>query len=64
MSFSLSRLRRTLRSTSIGLHPQVLELDLNLPWPELGVAELAAFTVDLEGHPGRPGRDDPALDGA
>jgi hypothetical protein len=49
---------------SIGLHPQVLELHLNLPWPELGVAELAAFTVDLEGHPGRPGRDDPALDGA
>jgi hypothetical protein len=32
---------------SIGLHPQVLELHLNLPWPELRVAELAAFTVDL-----------------
>jgi hypothetical protein len=49
---------------SIGLHPQVLELHLNLSRPELGVAELAAFTVEFEGHPGRPGRDDPALDGA
>src|SRR5271170_7928069 len=66
MSFSASRLRRTLRSISIGPllvravaggRVQRGELDLYPPPAEFGVAELPALSVDVEPHsPGvRPG---------
>src|ERR1700733_11914685 len=114
MSFSLSRLRRTLRSMSIGFSPipdwpipgwpipgwpipgwpipgwpipgwpipgwrcQVLaaggrppqvaitaaELHLDLPGPKVGVTDLVLCAVDVQGHAGRCGGDDPSLDSA
>ena len=71
MSFSASRLRRALRSMSIGfllVCAQVRavvqrgELDLYPSRAELGVAELPALTVNVEPHPvgvrpGDPSRD-------
>src|SRR5260370_1188141 len=51
MSFSLSRLRRTLRSMSTRL-PYVVaaEFHLNLPRSEFGEAEPALLTFDIENH--------------
>src|ERR1700733_12820510 len=89
MSFSLSRLRRTLRSMSIGFSPipdwpipgwrcQVLaaggrppqvaitaaELHLDLPGPKVGVTDLVLCAVDVQGHAGRCGCDDPSFNSA
>src|SRR2546421_1229344 len=64
MSFSLSRLRRTLRSMSIAgrskLRLRVPELHLDGTGPQRGVAETAAVTPDVQRHPVRVGRDDAA----
>src|SRR5579859_4519838 len=78
MSFSLSRLRSTPRSMSIGLYTpyqvraalvrrlpvvfELAELHLNLPRPQFRVAELPAFPVDLDEYPGWACFDHPALD--
>src|ERR1700722_10761318 len=74
MSFSLSRLRRTLKSMSIWLPlvPRVVvvggapaaELDLHLAGSKFLVAELALLAGDVQDHRIRPGVDNPALDGA
>src|SRR6266545_7849579 len=74
MSFSLSRLRRTLKSMSISLPlvPRVVvvggapaaELDLHLAGSQFLVAELALMAGDVQDHPARPRGNHPALDGA
>src|ERR1700688_4291407 len=70
MSFSLSRLRSTLRSMSIAsrskLRWQVPELHLDGSRAERGVTEAAGLlvTVHVQGHPFGVSRDDPAADGA
>src|ERR1019366_9256839 len=74
MSFSLSRLRRTLKSMSIGL-PLVpwlvvvggapaAELDLHLAGSQFVVAEFALLAGDVQDHSVHPGADHPALDRA
>src|SRR5579875_1628691 len=70
MSFSLSRLRSTLRSMYIAGRSKlrlrmlwVPELDLDSPRAQDGVAEPAAglrVVVDVKRHPVRVGRDPPA----
>src|SRR5260370_648082 len=51
MSFSLSRLRRTLRSMSTRLpHVVAAEFHLNLPRSQFGEAEPALLTFDIENH--------------
>src|SRR5512135_1161637 len=73
MSFSLSRLRRTLKSMSIRLPlvPRIVaggapaaELDLHLAGSQFLVAELALMAGDVQDHPARPCGNHPALDGA
>ena len=64
MSFSLSRLRRTLKSMSIGLPlvPRLVvvggaaaaELDLYLARSQFLVAEFALLAADVQDHPVRP----------
>src|SRR6266851_3488266 len=70
MSFSLSRLRNTLRSMSIAgrskLRLRVPELHLDGTGAQRGVAETAAglrVIPDVQRHPVRIGRDDPAGQG-
>src|SRR5215468_2011087 len=78
MSFSLSRLRRTLRSMSILAAPVPrlsaikhrtgpgvgpAELDLHPPRAELHVVELDAVTLDVQRHRCVAGRENPATDG-
>src|ERR1700722_11714834 len=64
MSFSLSRLRSTLRSMSIAgrskLARRMPELQLDRPRAQDGVGETAAGTLDVQGHPVGVGRGDPA----
>src|ERR1700722_11169291 len=70
MYFSLSRLRRTLKSISIWL-PLVpglvvrcapaAELDLYLAGTQARLAKLQPLPADLQDHPIWPGHDDPAL---
>ena len=64
MSFSLSRLRSTLRSMSIAgrskLARRMPELHLDGPRAEDGVGEASAGTLDVQGHPVGVGRGDPA----
>jgi hypothetical protein len=64
MSLSLSRLRSTLRSMSIAsrskLRLRVPEFHLDGSRAKHGVREMAAGTPDVQGHPLRIGRDDPA----
>src|SRR5579871_4238659 len=68
MSFSLSRLRKTLRSMSIAgrskLRLRVPELHLDGASPQRGVAEAAVVTSDVQRHLVRVGRDDAAGYGA
>src|SRR5260370_15123875 len=70
MSFSLSRLRNTLRSMSIAgrskLRLRVPELHLDGTGAQRGVAETAAglrVIPHVQRHPVRIGRDDPARQG-
>src|SRR6202451_1847400 len=67
MSFSLSRLRSTLRSMSIAgrskLAWRMPELHLDRPRAEHGAGEVATGTLDVQGHPVGVGRGDPARDG-
>ena len=52
MSFSLSRLRKALRSISTRLpHVVAAEFHLHLPGAEFGEAEPALLTLDVEDHP-------------
>src|ERR1700722_4497480 len=67
MSFSLSKLRSTVRSMSIAgrskLARRMPELHLDRPRAEHGVGEAAAgcgVTLDVQGHPVGVGRGDPA----
>src|SRR5260370_32686903 len=64
MTFSLYRLRSTLRSMSIAgrskLRLRVPELHLDGARAQRGVTEAAAGTLDVQGHSFRVGRDDPA----
>src|SRR6266536_1924457 len=62
MSFSLSRLRRALRSMSTRL-PRIVaaEFHLNSSWPEFGEAELALLTLDIENDAVLSRRGDPAV---
>src|SRR5919108_2382 len=62
MSFSLSRLRSTLRSMSIAgskLGVRMPELHLDGAGAQRRVAEPAAVTLDVQRDPVRIGRDDP-----
>src|SRR5215472_185681 len=65
MSFSASRLLRTDTSMSITILRISLvrpaELDLDLTWSELAVAEDACCAVDFEGHAADIGTDDSAF---
>src|SRR5271165_3575343 len=67
MSFSLSRLRSTLRSMSIAgrskLRLRVPELHLDGAGTKRGVPEAAPGPLDVQGDPVRVGCDDPAGDG-
>src|SRR5262249_46339948 len=75
MSFSLSRLRRTLRSMSIGPPPGPRaggsaglgrgppELHLHPARAQLGVAELEVLAIDLQDDPVVIGGGYPSLDG-
>src|SRR6201986_2575586 len=67
MSFSLSRLRKTLRSMSIAgrskLRLRVPELHLDRAGPQRGVAETVAVTPDGQRYLVRVGRDHAAGDG-
>src|SRR6202044_2175144 len=69
MSFSLSRLRRTLKSMSIWLPlvPRLVvrcapaaELDLYLAGSQVLITKLQPLPAGLQDHPVRPGHDDPA----
>src|SRR5260370_7608508 len=64
MSFSLSRLRSTLRSMSIAgrskLRLRVPELHLDGARAQRGVIEAATGAPDIQGHSFRVGRADPA----
>src|SRR5580704_16065330 len=74
MSFSLSRLRRTLKSMSIwlplvrgpgrhGWAGRAAELHLHLASAQIAVAEVVRLAVDVQGHPVRPGLEDAARHG-
>src|SRR5271165_3794501 len=67
MSFSLSRLRSTVRSMSIAgrskLRLRGPELHLDSAGAERGIPEPAPGTPDVQGDPIRVGRDDPSGDG-
>src|SRR5713101_2603272 len=61
MSFSLSRLRNTLRSMSTRLpHVVAAEFHLNLPGSQFAEAEPALLTLDVEHYSVGVGRHDPA----
>src|SRR5579859_1816593 len=66
MSFSLSRLRSTLRSMSIAgrskLARRMPELHLDRPRAQHGVGEAAAGTLNVQGHPVGVGHGNPAGD--
>src|SRR5271166_6858512 len=66
MSFSLSRLRSTVRSMSIAgrskLRLRVPELHLDGAGAQCAVPEAAPGPLDVQGHPVRVGRDHPAGD--